>query len=299
MARSRLLKPGFFTNETLAELSFEARLCFAGLWTLADREGRLEDRPKRIGAALFPYDQVNVSDLLDALASKQFIRRYVADGQAVIDLPTFLEHQSPHLREAASELPKYQPLTEQPRKAEAFHEEAQPRSPCTVSVLVSDPVLVPVSEAAEKPRPVPASPDTHTASPKGATIFNGKDHLAHAACGRICVPAFLHRAFVAALGGPEDIANERLREWYARVMDALDPNSAIDPDAPKFWRPRFQTTFVKPGGVSAVYAPRGTCTHSPQCPDPWSHGQMLQAEETGDSDLVDNLRQLFAKRVAS
>jgi len=48
MARSRNIKPGFFRNEMLAECSPLARLLFAGLWCLADRFGRLEDRPKRI-----------------------------------------------------------------------------------------------------------------------------------------------------------------------------------------------------------------------------------------------------------
>ncbi len=206
MARSRLLKPGFFTNETLAELPYEARLCFAGLWTLADREGRLEDRPKRITAALFPYDVVDMSGLLDALALKGFIRRYVSDGQAVIDLPTFSEHQSPHPKEAKSQLPKYQSVTREPRKdtASSVNSDTSP----SVSILISDPVSIPVSEAVEKPVLVPASPDTHTARPRGVTLFSGKDHLAHAACGRVCIPAFLHREFVRALGGRDDIADE-------------------------------------------------------------------------------------------
>ena len=50
MARARNIKPGFFANENLAECDPLARLLFAGLWCLADREGRLEDRPKRIAA---------------------------------------------------------------------------------------------------------------------------------------------------------------------------------------------------------------------------------------------------------
>ena len=48
MARSRNIKPGFFKNEDLLDLPYEYRLLFVGLWTLADREGYLEDRPKRI-----------------------------------------------------------------------------------------------------------------------------------------------------------------------------------------------------------------------------------------------------------
>ena len=62
MARSRNIKPGFFTNDGLAELPFEVRLLFIGLWTLADREGRLEDRPKRIRMEIFPGDNVDVDE---------------------------------------------------------------------------------------------------------------------------------------------------------------------------------------------------------------------------------------------
>lgn len=51
MAGARNIKPGFFTNDVLAACDQLARLLFAGLWTVADRAGRLEDRPKRIKAA--------------------------------------------------------------------------------------------------------------------------------------------------------------------------------------------------------------------------------------------------------
>lgn len=41
-------------NEDIVELSIEARLLFIGMWTLADREGRLENRPKRSKCPYFP-----------------------------------------------------------------------------------------------------------------------------------------------------------------------------------------------------------------------------------------------------
>ena len=75
MARARNIKPGFFANDTLAECSPLARLLFAGLWTIADRAGRLEDRPKRIKAALLPYDECDINDLLDQLVDRGFIAR--------------------------------------------------------------------------------------------------------------------------------------------------------------------------------------------------------------------------------
>jgi hypothetical protein len=105
MARARNIKPGFFKNEDLAECSPWARLCFIGLWTLSDREGLLEDRPKRIKAELFAFDSIEVEPLLAELAARGFIVRYPVDGLSVISIPTFLKHQNPHHREQASELP--------------------------------------------------------------------------------------------------------------------------------------------------------------------------------------------------
>lgn len=105
MGRARLLKPGFFTNELLAELPYEGRLLFAGLWTLADREGRLEERVKRIKAAVFPFDEVDVLSLLIALEVRGFIDRYMSAGMALIQVAKFSEHQTPFHREPASTLP--------------------------------------------------------------------------------------------------------------------------------------------------------------------------------------------------
>lgn len=66
--RSRNLKPGFFRNELLAEIKPIGRILFQGLWCLADREGRLEDRPKRIKMDVLPYDtNVDVDSLITEL----------------------------------------------------------------------------------------------------------------------------------------------------------------------------------------------------------------------------------------
>lgn len=105
MARSRNIKPGFFKNEDLAECTPWARLCFAGLWLLADREGRLEDRPKRIKAELFPFDSIEADPLLRELEQAGFIVRYQAACLRVIQITGFAKHQNPHHREPPSVLP--------------------------------------------------------------------------------------------------------------------------------------------------------------------------------------------------
>ena len=109
--RARNLKPGFFRNEYLSNLDPLARLLFVGLWCLADREGRLEDRPGKIKIEVLPSDDCDVEQMLEDLARPQgpngerFIRRYLVEGKRCIQVLNFLRHQNPHIREAASLLP--------------------------------------------------------------------------------------------------------------------------------------------------------------------------------------------------
>lgn len=105
MARARNIKPGFFTNEDLVELDFATRLLFAGLWTVADREGRLQDRPKKIKIDVFPADNLDIDAMLQALHDRKFITRYEVNGGKFIQISSWAKHQNPHHTEKASELP--------------------------------------------------------------------------------------------------------------------------------------------------------------------------------------------------
>lgn len=122
MARSRNIKPGFFTNELLVELPFEHRLLFIGLWTIADREGRLDDRPKQIKIKLFPADSLDVDAGLAALADLGFILRYEAAGLRFIQVQNWRKHQQPHFKEKASTIPA-------PGQPEALDLSASTQSP--------------------------------------------------------------------------------------------------------------------------------------------------------------------------
>jgi hypothetical protein len=111
--RARNIKPGFFKNPELAECPVEARLLFAGLWCLADREGRLEDRPKLIKMEVFPADSFDVDKLLNVLQENGLIHRYVIrdlgamhEGEIrCIQVLAFHKHQHPHQKEPPSTLP--------------------------------------------------------------------------------------------------------------------------------------------------------------------------------------------------
>lgn len=118
MARIRYLKPDFFKDEDLAKLPVETRLFFAGLWCLADRAGRLEDRPGRLKIEIFPYDDIDVERCLQQLAEPKknsgqpFINRYQTDKQRYIQIINWNKHQRPHHTEKESQIPPTTPLME-------------------------------------------------------------------------------------------------------------------------------------------------------------------------------------------
>lgn len=145
MARSRGIKPGFFRNADLAELPVEARLLFIGLWTLADREGRLKDRPKQIKMEIFPADNLDCDALLASLADTGMLLRYEVDGARYLQIKNFLKHQNPHRDEQASILPAQgSSPTIQPVDA-SVHGASTMQAPCKPDASTMLPRLTPDS----------------------------------------------------------------------------------------------------------------------------------------------------------
>lgn len=108
MSRTRAIKPSFFDNDQLGELPPLTRLLFIGLWCEADREGRLEDRPKRLRKTLLGYDAVTDADvdaMLSSLHAAGFIRRYQVGDEHCIVVVNFAKHQNPHPKEKPSDIP--------------------------------------------------------------------------------------------------------------------------------------------------------------------------------------------------
>lgn len=109
MQRIRSIKPEFFKHDDLfqAEQDFglPLRLAFAGLWTCCDREGRFKWKPRQLKIDVLPYDEVDFSRVLDALATRGFIAKY-SDGRDEYGcVLSFTEHQVINNRESASVLP--------------------------------------------------------------------------------------------------------------------------------------------------------------------------------------------------
>jgi hypothetical protein len=107
MARSRNIKPSFFTNDDLAECDCEARILFIALWCIADREGRLTYRPKKIKVEALPYDDCDIVNLIEQLCNYRFIFIYSNNGKQILQINKWSKHQNPHHKEIESELPSF------------------------------------------------------------------------------------------------------------------------------------------------------------------------------------------------
>lgn len=106
MARARNIKPALFKNEILGVADPLYTLLFEGLWILADREGRVEDRPLRIKGEIFPYREgIDMNAMLEWLQAEGFIKRYQSGIVKCIAIINFAKHQNPHKNESESELP--------------------------------------------------------------------------------------------------------------------------------------------------------------------------------------------------
>ncbi len=106
--RIRNIKPGFWTNEDLADCTDRQNLLFIGLWMLADKNGCLEFRPRRIKAELFALRDYTTEALqqdCERLAEALLIHFYrvsegdepteacTAENADFIYIPNFIKHQ--------------------------------------------------------------------------------------------------------------------------------------------------------------------------------------------------------------
>ncbi len=103
--RQRSLSTRFWCDEDLVDLPRDDRLLFAGLWCMADREGRLEDRPRRIRLELHLGDDYDIEAGLSRLVGRGKVVRYAVGGSAYMGIPSFAKYGHPHPTERRSVIP--------------------------------------------------------------------------------------------------------------------------------------------------------------------------------------------------
>lgn len=97
MARSRVIKPEFWSDEKVGELSYMERLLFIGMWNFADDEGLIKAHPSFLKANIFPYDDSlkpeSIDKALGNLESKGIVYRYTNNNQKYIWIIKFRVYQ--------------------------------------------------------------------------------------------------------------------------------------------------------------------------------------------------------------
>jgi hypothetical protein len=133
LARIRTIKPEFFKHGDLYDAEQETglplRLAFAGLWCLCDREGRFRWKPREMKLDILPYDEVDFSRVLHALATRGFLVQYECEGVMYGWVPSFKNHQSINNKETASVIPPFEPENQRDPDASATREPRDDHAP--------------------------------------------------------------------------------------------------------------------------------------------------------------------------
>jgi hypothetical protein len=100
MARIRSIHPNACTSEKLSVASAEAERCYWRLQTHCDDEGRCQDHPRLIWAALFPlHETVTPTDVdlwLKELDTIGLIVRYVVGEKRYLEVTAWADFQHPN-----------------------------------------------------------------------------------------------------------------------------------------------------------------------------------------------------------
>lgn len=94
MARNRMIKVEFWSDEAIGQISPLARLLFIGLWNFADDQGKITANPVFIRSNIFPYDhEIDVHGLLKELEENLFLFKYKVGRNNFYYIRNFCKHQ--------------------------------------------------------------------------------------------------------------------------------------------------------------------------------------------------------------
>ena len=97
MARNRMIKPEFWEDEKVGELSFGARLLFIGSLNYADDEGYIRWNPEYINSSIFIYDNLSknkIKSFMKELENLKIVEVFETKNKFFIaKIKNFKKHQ--------------------------------------------------------------------------------------------------------------------------------------------------------------------------------------------------------------
>lgn len=97
MPRTRSIKPEFWSDEKLSQISMNARLLFIGMWTYSDDYGVVKGNIRWLKSMIFPYEEISIKKIetwIDELIKLQRILPFKHSGETYFFIPNFLKHQT-------------------------------------------------------------------------------------------------------------------------------------------------------------------------------------------------------------
>lgn len=132
MARIRSVHPDICQSETMAALDARLERTFVRLWTHCDDEGRCEDRPKIIKAAIYPEHDGQTPEIIDAelamLAEDNLLIRYESGGKRYIQVRSWHKYQKPQKKRPSKYPPPigWNPEDDEPSTGEVRDKDDSP-----------------------------------------------------------------------------------------------------------------------------------------------------------------------------
>ena len=97
MARNRMIKPEFFSDKKIAQLPFEARLLFIGLWNFSDDCGVHPKNYRTILGEIFPNDEYikekKVKSWVDSLIKLKMLNEIEYNSETFLKISNWHKHQ--------------------------------------------------------------------------------------------------------------------------------------------------------------------------------------------------------------
>jgi hypothetical protein len=168
--RRREISPGFWKDERIWKLSHEAKLLYLGMTQVADREGRLLDKPFEIGVEVWPWAPAEAGKLIEEMVAVGLVARYRVGETACLAYPSaaWKRHQRPHPKEQPSRIPR-NPLESE--AAEGAPQGAPRSSPGITQVLPSREKVLPSRE-----KVVPSRAGSSGSSEPSGSLRTSQDH---------------------------------------------------------------------------------------------------------------------------
>ncbi len=230
MSRIRTIKPDFFRHELIQSLGAMAMVFFAGLWTVADKNGVFEWKPRHLKLDICPFMDYDPQETLEALQQAGFVTWFEADGRPYGIVNEFKKHQHLNKKEEAS--PGRYPVPDWfdsgTVPAPSQHHPSTIPTPCKDAKEKEEEK----EEEKEKENITPLPPKGARGVFKKPSLEEVSEYMAERNWSSPAIEAGKFVDFYASKGWV--VGKSPMKDWKAAVRTWEKPEKLKEPETPKY-----------------------------------------------------------------